>query len=54
MADDIIRPKALAQLLGMPSRTLGAIQGAFAKAGVLFLDPGDTRHGGHGVRMRKP
>jgi DNA-binding XRE family transcriptional regulator len=33
------------------SRTLGAIQEAFAKAGVVFLDPGDIRDGGHGVRL---
>src|SRR6478672_7555140 len=33
------------------SRTLGAIQEAFAKAGVVFLDPGDIRDGDHGVRL---
>lgn len=32
--------------------TLGAIQDAFLKSGVVFLDPGDTRNGGHGVRLR--
>lgn len=32
--------------------TLGAIQDAFTKAGVVFLDPGDVRDGGHGVRLR--
>lgn len=31
--------------------TLSSIQSAFAKAGVVFLDPGDTRNGGHGVRL---
>jgi predicted transcriptional regulator len=34
------------------SSTLAALQSAFSKAGVVFLDPGDTRDGGHGVRLR--
>lgn len=33
--------------------TLGAIQQAFAESGVVFLDPGDTRDGGAGVRFTK-
>lgn len=33
--------------------TLGAIQTAFDKAGVIFLEPGDVRDGGAGVRLRK-
>lgn len=33
--------------------TLNAIQTAFAGAGIVFLDPGDTRDGGPGVRMVK-
>lgn len=32
--------------------TLGKIQSAFDAAGVVFLDPGDTRDGGPGVRLR--
>lgn len=32
--------------------TLGAIQTAFEKAGVVFLEPGDQRTGGKGVRLR--
>jgi transcriptional regulator with XRE-family HTH domain len=31
--------------------TLTAIQEAFDHAGVVFLDPGDTRNGGSGVRL---
>lgn len=33
-------------------KTLSAIQNAFLTAGVVFLDPGDIRDGGHGVRLR--
>jgi transcriptional regulator with XRE-family HTH domain len=33
------------------SSTLAAIQSAFQKAGVVFLEPGDARNGGRGVRM---
>lgn len=33
--------------------TLTAIQSAFLKAGVIFLDPHDIRDGGHGVRFKK-
>ena len=32
--------------------TMGALQLAFEKAGVLFLDPGDVRDGGAGVRLK--
>jgi transcriptional regulator with XRE-family HTH domain len=32
--------------------TLAAIQAAFNKKGVIFLDAGDTRDGGEGVRLR--
>ena len=32
--------------------TLGALQKAFLEAGVVFLDPGDTRDGGPGLRLR--
>jgi predicted transcriptional regulator len=31
--------------------TMSSIQDAFLKAGVVFLDPGDVRDGGHGVRL---
>lgn len=34
------------------SSTLASLQDAFLKAGVVFLDPGDVRDGGHGVRLR--
>jgi transcriptional regulator with XRE-family HTH domain len=36
------------------SRTLAALQQAFDKAGVVFLEPGDVRDGGQGVRLKKP
>ena len=32
--------------------TLNAIQQAFDRAGVIFLDNGDTRNGGLGVRLK--
>jgi transcriptional regulator with XRE-family HTH domain len=34
--------------------TLEALQRAFEKAGVVFLEPGDIRDGGAGVRLAKP
>ena len=33
--------------------TLNAIQRAFDRAGVIFLDIGDTRNGGPGVRFKE-
>jgi hypothetical protein len=33
--------------------TLNAIQRAFGRAGVIFLDTGDTRSGGLGVRLKE-
>ena len=32
--------------------TLNAIQRAFDRAGVIFLDTGDSRNGGPGVRLK--
>jgi transcriptional regulator with XRE-family HTH domain len=34
------------------SSTINAVQAAFAKAGVLFIEEGDTRPGGAGVRLK--
>jgi predicted transcriptional regulator len=34
--------------------TLDALQRAFDKVGVLFLETGDVRDGGPGVRLKKP
>jgi hypothetical protein len=36
------------------SSTLNAIQMSFEKAGVVFLEPGDTRDNGPGLRLKKP
>jgi transcriptional regulator with XRE-family HTH domain len=33
--------------------TQAALQSAFLQAGVVFLDPGDTRDGGRGVRFKE-
>ena len=33
--------------------TIAALEKAFNKAGIVFLEPGDTRSGGQGVRLRK-
>jgi transcriptional regulator with XRE-family HTH domain len=35
------------------SSTLAAFQRAFEKAGVTFLEPGDVRDGGAGVRLKR-
>lgn len=32
--------------------TLAAIQRAFNDAGLIFLEPGDIRDGGYGIRMK--
>jgi transcriptional regulator with XRE-family HTH domain len=36
------------------SSTLNAIEAAFGKAGVIFMDPGVQRSGGAGVRFDGP
>src|SRR5262245_7801502 len=44
-----------ANLITKPrASTLEAFQRAFEKAGVVFLEPGDIRDGGEGVRLKKP
>jgi predicted transcriptional regulator len=34
--------------------TMNKILRAFERGGVIFLDPGDVRNGGEGVRLKKP
>jgi hypothetical protein len=46
------RSRTLSGATDPKATTLDAIQRAFEKAGVVFLDPGDTRDGGPGVRMK--
>ena len=36
------------------SSAMAAIEAALTDAGILFLDPGDTRSGGRGLRFRQP
>ena len=35
------------------SKTLGALESAFRKAGVVFLDSGENKAGGYGIRFAK-
>ena len=35
------------------SKTLDAIQRGLEKAGLVFLEPGDVRDGGEGLRLKK-
>lgn len=46
------RAEAVDDMPGMNVRTLSKLKQAFESAGVIFLDAGDNRDGGPGVRLR--
>ncbi len=46
------RAESVDEMPNMQTRNLAAIKATFDAAGILFLDPGDVRSGGHGVRMK--
>lgn len=48
----IQRAEQGADVPNMKTTNLLAVQRALESAGVVFLDPGDTRDGGPGVRLR--
>lgn len=48
----IQRAEKVDDMPNMMSRNLATLKAAFEDGGVIFLNPGDTRDGGHGVRMR--
>jgi hypothetical protein len=44
----------MAKIPPMRAENLGRLQRALEEGGVLFLDAGDVRTGGEGVRQRRP
>ena len=49
----IVSVKRLEAGNGVHSSTLAAVQAAIEKAGVLFLEPGVSRPGGRGLRLKR-
>ena len=47
------RAEAVDDMPNMQTRNLAAIKAALESGGVVFLDPGDHRDGGVGVRLSK-